>query len=154
MTLRRSRCIIPSAVMPAVMVVVASIVGLACSSTGPKLTPGSLAGSYTLALVTIANGSGGTYSSSPPTASGGLELTESTYKVFAESDTGLAAVPDTLASDSGTYVLRGSTLVETSATGQSADTATAALSANNDTLDLNVTAPAHAVAIYVWARTQ
>ncbi len=147
MTLRRSTWTIPS------LVVVASAVGLACSSTGPKLSPGSLAGSYTLAMVAFVNSSG-SFSSSPPQASGVLKLTKSTYKVLAESDTGLKGVPDTLASDSGTYVVRGSILVETSATGQSADTATASLRANNDTLDLNVTAPASAVASYVWVRTQ
>jgi hypothetical protein len=148
MTLRRSKWVLPS------LVVVATVVGLACSSTGPKLSPSSLAGSYTLALVTIVTSGGGGYSASPPQASGALQLTESTYKVFAVSDTGLNAIPDTLASDSGTYVVRGSILVETSATGQSADTATASLRANNDTLDLNITAPANAAASYVWVRAQ
>jgi hypothetical protein len=137
------------------LVAAAAVVGLGCSgSTGPTLSPRSLAGSYTLANLAVRLPGGGTEGGSPPGASGMLRLTDSTYKVFATVDTGLSGKPDTAASDSGTYAVRGSTLIETSATGQPTDTATASLHSHNDTLDVNVTAPANVVAQFVWVRTQ
>jgi hypothetical protein len=145
----RSAWIAPS------LVATAAVVGLGCSgSTGPTLSPRSLAGLFVLANLTIRLPGGGTEGSSPPQASGMLRLTDSTYKIFAIIDTGLSATPDTAASDSGTYAVRGSTLIETSAGGHPADTATASLHSHNDTLDVNVTAPANAVAQFVWVRTQ
>jgi hypothetical protein len=125
---------------------------MACASTSPNLTPTKLTGSYALATLTIHLADGGTESASPPQGTGTLALTDSAYKVFAVIDTGASGSPDTVASDSGAYVVKGSMLIETSAKGQGTDTATAMLRSHNDTLDVSVTSPASAAASYVWAR--
>jgi hypothetical protein len=110
-----------------------------------------LTGSYSLETLTIRLAGGGMESISPPKA-GSLVLTDSTYVIFAVADTGLSGSPDTAASDSGTYVVAGSMLIETSARGHGTDTATAMLRSHNDTLDISVTSPVSAAASYIWAR--
>lgn len=134
----------------AILLCIAAIT--ACASTSPNLTPTKLTGSYSLATLTVHLATGGTETVSPPQA-GSLVLTDSTYNVFAVADTGLTSTPDTVASDSGTYLLQGSMLIETSARGHGTDTATAMLRSHNDTLHVSVASPAQAAASYIWART-
>jgi hypothetical protein len=126
---------------------------VACSSsksTGPKLTPQQLVGTYTLDTLSTAAGT-----ATPPAVNGTLVLTDSTYHEHVVAATG-PSPSDTmqLSADSGTYSISGSTFTQTSQTGQPSVTATASVrGTNGDTLDVIVTSPAQAAGTYVWVKT-
>src|SRR5579871_5750977 len=142
MSIRTSVLAVPGAL------VVAGIITLACSSpTG--LTAKILSGSYVLNGYELFS-HGGSQAWGSPQPGGSLSLTTTTYKAFAIVDTGANSnVPDTVVSDTGTYRVHGSLVIETSATG-AVDTALASLSKNKDTLTLLFQGKSS----FAWVRTQ
>ena len=117
--------------------------GAACGSdnstgNGGGLTAADLVGSYDLASLTLGNSAPLT----PPTATGVLVLTDTTYKVDLN-------LPSGLQTDSGTWAVSGHNWTQTSSVQPVQETGTVQLS--HDTLSVNVNVAGTPIA-NVWVR--
>jgi|GEM_PF-1440612 len=135
--------------LPAAMLV-AGACGSDDSSTGNQLGNADLAGDWSLVSFQIVPQPALT----PPAANGTLSLGDSTYHVLIMLDA--AGVVDTVAADSGTYSVNGSSWSQTSDNPEvPQSTGSVSLMKNGSTENLEVNATAAGVATHsIWSRSQ
>ena len=140
--------ILRSVVRPSVFLVAVALLASACgsdnNSTAPNITPQEVQGGWTLVSFTQ-----GGNTLVPPDATGTLALTLTTYALDITLPPPIGEEADT-----GTYTISGTTWSQTStaaANGGVQSQGTAALSANQDTLSVNVTTQNQQVAT-TWVR--
>lgn len=128
-------------------------VAVACgsdNSTGNQLSNADVAGDWTMLSYQIVPQPAFT----PPAATGTLRLTDTDYHVFVVQTTG--EVVDTVANDSGTYEVSGSSWSQTSANpDQPGSTGTVTLTKSGavETLQVNTTA-AGVLTHSIWTRQE
>lgn len=136
-------------VLPATMLV-AGACGSDNSSTGNQLSNADLVGSWSLVSFQIIPQPALT----PPAATGALALSDSTYNVLIVLNTGDAV--DTVAADSGSYSVNGSSWSQTSdnpQVPQSTGTVTLMKNAGSQLLEVNATA-AGVATHSIWSRPE
>ncbi len=145
--LRNAARLLPLLPLPAAMLV-AGACGSDNSSTGNQLSNADLVGAWSLVSFQIVPQPALT----PPAATGTLTLGDSAYNVLIVLNTGDAV--DTVAADSGTYSVNGSSWSQTSDNPEvPQSTGSVTLTKNGSTDNLEVNATAAGVATHsIWSR--
>ncbi len=145
--LRNAARLLPLLALPAAMLV-AGACGSDNSSTGNQLSNADLVGAWSLVSFQIVPQPALT----PPAATGTLTLGDSAYNVLIVLNTGDAV--DTVAADSGTYSVNGSSWSQTSDNPEvPQSTGSVTLTKNGSTDNLEVNATAAGVATHsIWSR--
>lgn len=147
--LRMMARVLPIVALPFLMLV-AGACGSDNSSTGNRLSNADLVGDWALVSFQIVPQPALT----PPNATGTLHLGDSTYKVTIVMNNG--GVVDTVAADSGSYSVNGSSWSQTSDNPEvPQSTGSVTLMKNGSIENLEVNATAAGVATHsIWSRSQ